>query len=220
MGREWERKDSCNFQSDGQRRDIWRAVKAIARTLIFTPSELRNSWRVSAEECLDLAYILTGPFGWCVENKQWWGRGRSETSWEATAGIQVAEDDSSNQGGSSWDGEKWLDCGWIFKVELVGLPDELAVEDERKRGIKMTSRILSWATGRIKLSSTEMGKSAQRNGKPLLVNSLNSVCCSTNFVSSPCYFLPTWLRANGIWNFFYPLFTLSVQTLNQIITHR
>lgn len=68
--------------------------------------------------------------------------GGNETSQDATAVAQVV-DDNSNQGGSSWHGEKWLDCGDILKVELVGLPDELDVEGKRKRGTNMTPRILS-----------------------------------------------------------------------------
>lgn len=68
--------------------------------------------------------------------------GSNETSQDATAVTQV-DDDSSNQGGRTWHGEKGLACGDILKVWLEGLPDELDVEGKRKRGIEMTPRILS-----------------------------------------------------------------------------
>lgn len=51
------------------------------------------------------------------------------------------DNDSSSQGSSSWDSEKWLDCEYVLKSELLGFHHELDVEGERKRGIKMTSKI-------------------------------------------------------------------------------
>lgn len=53
---------------------------ATVRALAFSLSELRNPCRVLAEECLDLAYILAGPFGCWVENAD-----------EAGVGMRLAQ---------------------------------------------------------------------------------------------------------------------------------
>lgn len=42
------------------------------------------------------------------------------TSQEAVAPMQAADDDSSNQGGSSWNSEKWMNCGYILVA--TGIP--------------------------------------------------------------------------------------------------
>lgn len=63
------------------------------------------------------------------------------TSQEAVVPTQVSDKDSSSQSSSSWDSEKWLDCEYVLKSELLGFHHELDVEGERKRGIKMISKI-------------------------------------------------------------------------------
>lgn len=42
------------------------------------------------------------------------------TSQEAVVPTPTADDDSSNQGSSSWDSEKWMDCGYILMA--TGIP--------------------------------------------------------------------------------------------------
>lgn len=71
--------------------------------------------------------FLTGLSGCYAGIRLWRGRGSSETSQEALAISHVAGDDGSYQGGSGSDGKMWLVCGYILKVELIELPDELNV---------------------------------------------------------------------------------------------
>lgn len=51
---------------------------------------------------------------------------------EPIAVIQAKDDNVFEQGGSSGVGEKWLDSGYVLKVEIKGFPDGLDVPCERK----------------------------------------------------------------------------------------
>lgn len=51
---------------------------------------------------------------------------------EPIAVIQAKDDNVFEQGGNSGVGEKWLDSGYVLKVEIKGFADGLDVLCERK----------------------------------------------------------------------------------------
>lgn len=70
------------------------------------------------------------------------------------------------------DSEKYLDSGYILMIEPTELSNRSTVECERKEGIKEDSNSLIQATGRIRLSYTEMGRNEGEIGLREEVKSL------------------------------------------------
>lgn len=84
-------------------------------------------------------------FGWdhsgsCADSQFKRGEDR-ETSVEAV--IQPRESSGLDQGGSRAGGEKWLDCGDVFKAEMTGLADGLEGGVREKQKSRMFSTFLT-----------------------------------------------------------------------------
>lgn len=80
------------------------------------------------------------------------------------------------------DSEKYLDSGYIVMIEPTELSNRLTMECERKEGIKEDFKLLIQATGRIRLSYTEMEKNEGEIGLREEVKSL--LLC---YVLNTCY---------------------------------
>lgn len=86
--------------------------------------------------------------------------GSEETSWKATAIVQVGDGSTGYQGASSvGNGAKWPDLVPLLKVEPTESENELDVRSERERRVKGSGMVLglsNWKDGGVAIPA-EMG---------------------------------------------------------------
>lgn len=73
----------------------------------------------------------------------------------------------AQRGWDGWRGEKWLEYGYILKVEPSECANELEIGYERKRGVKDDTKILGLKNWKMEMLLIDMWK---------IVGSLDFLC--------------------------------------------